>query len=199
MKKVIVIFIATVILVLLFFKWKILLMYAFGFRTPVLESNVSIQKSYPNIGIATERLYISLDSSSFGFCSKLGAPNILIFNAQKQLIVSGKGKDCVKKAKSEVSSLAKARIYTVDTSYPATFFTDITSHTKPIDGGLVNDTSHYDFTIIYSWAKYLPGQCKPFFETYKLVPQNTKVKIMSINIDFNKDVLGENFEIPEIE
>jgi len=194
---------ASVLIILLCiagYNYKIILLYTFGFRTPKLESNESVKKFYYDNNDINGELFSYKDSASFKGLNKLGIPAVLIFDKNKQLICSGKGEGCVNKAKDFIKTLNAQKTYAVDRAFGDSIYNYIRSSIMPIgNNSETNPSPDYNFVVVYAWAKFLPSHSKRFFEINKDVPRGLNVKIISINLDFNRDVLGSAFKIPELE
>lgn len=194
MKKIIISTILALLIIFGYFYGERMLIYAFGYRDIKLENQASILEFYKR-ETNTQNLFVLSDAEAFKKYIKLSVPAFFIFDKDGHLVVSGKGKGCVNSAKAELDNLNCSVQLSRDSSYPPNFYDELMSALQPIH--VQDQNKNYCFVVVYFWAKYMPKHSRRFIEIEH--KQNDNVKIYSVNVDFNSDILGRDYEIGAVE
>ncbi|HUR31532.1 MAG TPA: hypothetical protein VMZ69_08855 [Saprospiraceae bacterium] len=146
------------------------------YRTPQIESSVSIKKYADDHSLYYDKLFLVSNRDSFDELASVGVnsvPTIQIFDKNKRLLKMAEQNDCTW-ALSEYfkKGHGKEMLATDSTTYNF-----VIERIMPVDVKTSLDT--FDYYVINYWAKYLPKLSHQLFET-----TNNMKKSMKDNICF---------------
>lgn len=171
---------------------KQLILWKYGVRNPKKETAESIRAYATKYGQDPGKVWLFRDSTAFSWFSSdsiyrktcFGA---IVFNDIGLLLNYRDSSSCQWSAAAYVNQLKRDTTYRIDESrkFPAVF-----SYLVPLAGrsSLAADTSRYDYTVVFTWAKYLGKMNERLFTINDAARSNphANIRVISLNIDMQK-------------
>jgi|GEM_PF-6557793 len=186
------IFIAITILVLfvigyLVINWKSMLLGLAGFNNPKIE-NAQTVKSWN--GLNTEHALLVVASTKINFSylqENIGVPGIIVFDKEGVPIISSRGDGCQITARNKLKDLGSKEFERAnEISGKFLRFDSLFDKFSVIDKSVGHNKIDYDYTVVYTWAKYLPKHSRDMMEAVNqgLADNKAKVLLISLNLDY---------------
>jgi hypothetical protein len=171
---------------------KQIVIWKYGIRSPKMETPGSITDYAKKQGQNPDNIWLFTDSVAFARFNKdslfrksyFGA---LVFNRQGLVINFKDTASCQWSVANSVRKLKRDSVYEIDTSRTCR---GLMSSLVPLTGILIhpNDVEEYDYTVVYTWAKYIGKLNERLFEISEAARNNSSasIRVISLNVDMQK-------------
>ena len=164
--------------------------WKYGIRSPKTETPESILDYALKNGQNPENIFLFRDSSGFfsffrDSLYKTSYFSAIVFDKNERLINFKDTSKCQWTTANEVGKLKK------DTIYPS-FLThrldSVISLLKPLGIDTAGSAEDYDFTVIFTWAKYIGQLNNRLFsiQDASAKNKNARIRVISLNLDMQK-------------
>ncbi|PKL80971.1 MAG: hypothetical protein CVV25_01965 [Ignavibacteriae bacterium HGW-Ignavibacteriae-4] len=188
-KKIIIISISIALMAIVYLaiNWKSLLLNMAGFQQPKIENTETI-KSWDGLKTKQDMLLVASTKANFNYLQEnIGVPGIMVFNKEGYLIISNRGEGCQITARDKLKDLGKKE-FSKSNSKDIGFsnINDFLDRVSNINKAELKNEIGYDYTVVYTWAKYLPEKSIEMMEAVNsgLKRNKAKVLLLSLNLDY---------------
>ncbi len=167
-------------------------MWKYGIKTPKTETPESILAYAKKQGQNTDNIYMFKDSASYtkflkDSLYKKAFLSAIVFNDKGLLMNYKDSTSCQWSAVAYIKKLKTDTIYRIDESRK---FLSVIPFLIPLNAQATQtmNAAGYDYTVIFTWAKYIGKLNERLFCINEAAKNNTNVKIrvISLNVDVQK-------------
>jgi hypothetical protein len=171
---------------------KQMVIWRYGIRSPRMETPQSITDYARKQGQDPDNVWLFSDSAAFAKFNRdtlyrksyFGA---LVFSRQGLVINFKDTATCQWSVANAVREMKKDSLYRIDKSRK---YEDLMSSLVPLTGisFLSKDMKEYDYTVIFTWAKYIGKLNERLFEITEAARNNSNanIRVIALNVDMQK-------------